>query len=202
MMEPPVEMEEEFNEWYDTERIPEREAVHGILWSAQRFAIYEGSPRYLALHDLESIEVLRSESYQRIGIDNLSPRSKRIIRSVQGFKRNVYEQTFPGTANISKEGNTLALWAYDIDAGKEDKLNQYYNTECISHLKKVDRSCNVRRFICTEDFPKHLPLLDFKDVKFFENEAYRKALLFQEAIEFKKYFKEMSYNLRRKHINK
>ena len=27
MMEPPEEMEEEFNEWYDTEHIPEREAV-------------------------------------------------------------------------------------------------------------------------------------------------------------------------------
>jgi hypothetical protein len=201
MMEPPEEMEEEFNEWYDTEHIPEREAVPGIL-SAQRFVVNEGFPRYLALYDLESIEVLQSESYKRIGIDNLSPWSRRIIRSVRGSKRNVYEQTLPGAAKISKEANALVLWAYDIDASEDSELNQWYDTECISHLKKMDGFINLRRFICVEGFPKHLTLLDFKEITFLKDEADKKALLFQETIKFKKYFKGTIYNLYRKYIKK
>jgi hypothetical protein len=165
MMEPPKEMEEEFNEWYDTEHIPEREAVPGIL-TAQRFVVNEGFPRYLALYDLESIEVLQSESYKRIGGDHLSPWTKRIIRSVRGLKRNVYEQTFPGAVKISKGVNALALWAYDIDASGESELNRWYETDWISHLKKTDGFVNLRRFICAEGFPKHLTLIDFKEIDF------------------------------------
>jgi len=199
MMEPPEEMEEEFNEWYDTEHIPEREAVPGIL-SAQRFVVNEGFPRYLALYDLESIDVLQSESYKRIGGDHLSPWTRRIIRSVQGLKRNVYKQTFPGAARISKEANALALWAYDIDAIEENELNQWYDKEWISHLKKTDGFLNIRRFISVEGFPKHLTLLDFKEIRFLKDEADQKALLFREAIKFEKYLKGTIHGLYRKYL--
>lgn len=108
MMEPPEEMEEEFNEWYDAEHIPERKAVPGIF-SAERFVAFEGSPRYLAIYDLESVEVLQSEAYKKIGIDHLSPWSRRVIRSVLALKRNVYQQVFPGLSRLLREP---ALWPY------------------------------------------------------------------------------------------
>lgn len=201
MMEPPEEMEEEFNEWYDTEHIPEREAVPGIL-SAQRFVANEGFPRYLALYDLESIDVLQSGSYRRIGGDHLSPWTRRIIRSVQGLKRNVYEQTFPGAAKISKEANALALWAYDIDTVKESELNQWYDKECLSHLKKTDGFLNIRRFICVEGFPKLLTLVGFKETTFLEDETNKNTLLFQEMTRFKKYLRSTIYGLYRKYSKK
>ena len=201
MMEPPEEMEEEFNEWYDTEHIPERKAVPGIF-SAERFVAFEGSPRYLALYDLESVEVLQSESYKKIGIDHLSPWSKRIIRSVRGFKRNIYQQTFPGTAQIPEKADALALWAYDIEANKEDELNRWYNTDCFFQLKKMEGFIDVRRFICVEGSPKHLALLNFKDVRCFENEAYRKVLLFGETIPFKKYLNGTIHKVYKKYIER
>ena len=194
MMEPPEEMEEEFSEWYDTEHIPERECVPGIL-SAQRFVAHEGFPRYLALYDLESIEVLQSEAYKRIGIDNLSPWSRRIIRYVRGLRRNVYEQIFPGKAEISKETNALILLANDIHAGKEKDFNHWYDTECIPYFQEIDGFINVRRFICVEGSPKFLALHEFKDVDLSKNEAYKKAFSTGAAIEIKKYFKETIDNI-------
>ncbi len=201
MMEPPEEMEEEFNEWYDTEHIPERKAVSGIL-SAERFVAYEGSPRYLALYDLEGIEVLQSESYKKIGIDHLSPWTMRIIRFVRGFKRNIYQQISPGTAKISEEVDALALWAYDIEGNKEDELNRWYNTDCFFQLKKMDGFIDVRRFICVEGSPRHLALLNFKDVRCFENEAYKKVLLFGETIPFRKYLTGTIHKVYKKYIKR
>src|ERR1700729_3654586 len=64
-------MEEEFHRWYEDEHIPERMAVPGFL-TARRFRAIEGGPKYLALYDLESPEVLASEPYLRLTGDNKS----------------------------------------------------------------------------------------------------------------------------------
>ena len=199
MMEPPAEMEEEFNEWYDTEHVPERKAVPGIL-SAVRFVAYEGSPRYLALYDLKNTGVLQSKAYKRIGIDNLSPWSKRIIRHVRGFKRNVYEQISPGKAQVSGEAKALLLWAYDVDASGEAEFNQWYREECIPHLQQIDRFINDRRFICVEGSPRYLTLFEFRDIEFFRSEAYKKALFFGQEIGYRKYLKETIYNIYEKYV--
>ena len=197
MMEPPEEMEEEFNEWYDIEHIPEREPIPGIL-SARRFVAHEGYPRYLAVYDLESIEILQSEAYKRVGIDNLSPWSRRILRYVRGFRRNVYQQIFPGQAQISKKANALMLWAYDIHEIKEKEFNQWYDTECIPHLKEIDEFIDARRFICVEGSPKLLMLHEFKDIEFPKNEAYKKA--FSTLGPIKKHFKETVNNIYKSYV--
>ena len=49
-MHPPAECEEEFNAWYDTEHIPERLSVPGILTGLR--ASYEGRP------DVNQVRVL------------------------------------------------------------------------------------------------------------------------------------------------
>ena len=52
-VDPPVEREEEWNEWYNTKHIPDRMAVPGFLF-ARRFIAIEGEPKYLTLYDLDS----------------------------------------------------------------------------------------------------------------------------------------------------
>jgi hypothetical protein len=85
-MQPPVAMEDEFHAWYDTEHIPEREAVPGFL-TAIRFVCLSGWPRYMACYDLTSLDVLREQAYLSIGGENLSIWSKRIIARVVGYER-------------------------------------------------------------------------------------------------------------------
>ena len=59
----------EFNDWYDSEHIPERQRVPGFL-SLQRWIGAENSRQSVATYDLDSLEVLRSPGYRAIGGEN------------------------------------------------------------------------------------------------------------------------------------
>ena len=63
---------EEFDAWYDTEHIPERQRVPGFR-SAQRWLSADGNPLSFAIYDLDALEVLSSAPYRAIAGDNLSP---------------------------------------------------------------------------------------------------------------------------------
>jgi hypothetical protein len=81
--------EADFNRWYEEEHLDERMAIPGFI-NARRFQAIEGGPKYLALYDLESPEVLQSAPYQRIVGPNKSAWTKRMESQFFNFKRNVY----------------------------------------------------------------------------------------------------------------
>ena len=62
LMQPPANVEEEFNAWYDSEHVPERLSVPGVLTAIRFSTVSAATPRYLAMYDLESEEVLDSEA--------------------------------------------------------------------------------------------------------------------------------------------
>jgi len=57
---------DEFNDWYDTEHIPERQRVPGFL-TLQRWIGAENPKRSVATYDLGSIGVLQAREYRAIG---------------------------------------------------------------------------------------------------------------------------------------
>lgn len=87
MMEVDPDHEEEFNRWYWEEHVPERLAVEGIK-SARRYVAVEGKPKYLALYELESADVLQTPEYRKL-YDNPTPWTLR-MRKVFKPTRNVY----------------------------------------------------------------------------------------------------------------
>src|SRR3974377_2434755 len=103
-MEPPASLEEEFQDWYDTEHIPERAAIKGFL-SARRFVCIEGWPRYIALYDLAHIGILKETGYMAVSGDKFSPWSKRILARVRGQFRAEGVQIHPGEATYAAKGN-------------------------------------------------------------------------------------------------
>jgi hypothetical protein len=78
LMNPPEGGVEEFNDWVDTEHVPERLATPGFH-TALRFENTGTSPRYLAIYDLDDAAVLDTPAYLAISGPNLSPWSKRIL---------------------------------------------------------------------------------------------------------------------------
>ncbi len=64
--------EDEFNDWYDTEHVPERERTTGFI-NAQRWLGADDPKISIATYDLESLDVLQSPAYRAIGGANLSP---------------------------------------------------------------------------------------------------------------------------------
>ncbi len=71
--------EEDFNRWYEEEHLAERMAIPGFI-NARRFTALEGGPKYLALYDLESPEVLQSRAVpphrrrRQVGVDEAAGR--------------------------------------------------------------------------------------------------------------------------------
>ena len=99
MMEIDPEHEDEFNRWYDEEHVPERMSVPGFL-SARRYRAIEGGPKYLAIYELESPDVLQTETYKRLIGASESEWTKRMQKHYRNerFVRNVYVQILERTA--------------------------------------------------------------------------------------------------------
>ncbi len=96
-LESDPEHEEEFNDWYNTEHVPNLTRVAGCL-RGRRFKLDGEVPNplgkpslYIAYYDLASVEVLSSEAW-REGVE--TPWTKRIRRHYIDRLRNVYERMF------------------------------------------------------------------------------------------------------------
>ena len=82
-------IEDEFNRWYEEEHMGERMGVPGFV-NARRFVALEGTPKYLALYDLETPKVLETPPYLHLAGAGKSPWTKRMEAQMKNFKRNVY----------------------------------------------------------------------------------------------------------------
>lgn len=94
MMDVDPDHEADFNRWYEEEHIPERMAIPGFL-SARRFEAVEGGPKYLALYELESVDVLESESYRYWYGEGRTEWTRRILERARNYLRNVYIEIHP-----------------------------------------------------------------------------------------------------------
>jgi hypothetical protein len=107
-MEPDQLAEDEFNDWYDLEHIPQMSSVDGILGTS-RWICVAGWPRYLAAYDLESIDVLKSESYRRATGANFSPWTRRILTRVSGWRRIALGPLDGAAGGLSPDSGALQL---------------------------------------------------------------------------------------------
>ncbi len=94
-MNPPPAFEEEFNAWYDSEHVPERLSVPGILTGLRYTNIASGAPRFMAMYDLENFAVMDTPAYHRVAFDNASPWTKRVTARAR-VQRFAGDQIEPG----------------------------------------------------------------------------------------------------------
>ena len=107
-MEPPPAMEEEFNDWYDAEHLPDRAGMPGFE-SARRFVCVAGWPRYFTFYDLRVAGVMGEPAYVAASGDRHSPWTKRILKPVRGQWRATGEQIYPGAAPMGNAARVLML---------------------------------------------------------------------------------------------
>lgn len=120
MMQCPPAMEEEFNAWYDTEHIPERLAVPGIL-TGLRYVCVSGNPRYLAMYDLERPDVMESPAYLKVAHANSSPWTKRVTSRVKVY-RSAGAQVWPGDRVTGRCARLVVLRFRGLGADAERGL--------------------------------------------------------------------------------
>ncbi len=137
--------EDEFNDWYDLEHIPERQRVPGFL-RCQRWIGAENPKHSVATCDLSSLAVLKGEAYQAIGGENLSPWSKRLTTRCQRLLRFEGEQILAGDKTAPENAGGLLLVGMTPAAEAETAFNAWYDTEHVPALSRVPRVLSARRF--------------------------------------------------------
>lgn len=93
MMDIAAHKEEEFNRWYNEDHIPERMTVDGFR-RARRYIADAGSPRYLALYDVEDISVFQKEPYRLIRGANKSKWTSALEPYQSSTHRIIYRKIF------------------------------------------------------------------------------------------------------------
>jgi hypothetical protein len=136
---------DEFDDWYDTEHLPERQRVPGFL-VCQRWIGAEDGKISVATYDLDTVEVLKSPLYLAVGGENLSPWSKRITGRVERLMRFEGDQILPGDQLAPPEAGGLLLNAMNIAPELEDQFNEWYDKEHIPALAAVPGVLSARRF--------------------------------------------------------
>jgi hypothetical protein len=121
LMQPPENIEEEFNAWYDTEHVPERLAVPGVLTAIRFSSVSAAAPKYLAMYDLESEAVLESDAYKRVAGENSSPWTKRVTGKTKVY-RSIGNQIYPGNAVTSRSARATVLRFRGLEASASEGL--------------------------------------------------------------------------------
>ena len=137
--------EDEFQDWYDTEHLPERQRVSGFL-ACERWIGVDDRRISLATYDLESVAVLKSPGYMAIGGENLSPWSKRVTSQVDRLMRFEGDQILPGEQLPPAKAGGLLLNAMNIAPEIEAEFNEWYDKEHIPALAAVPGVLAARRF--------------------------------------------------------
>jgi len=167
------EAEAEFNEWYNTEHIPQLVGIPGII-SGRRYQAVEGSPKYLALYDLAIPEVVKSDAFRQLR-ESPTPWSKKIIPLFRNTTSCPYRKLF-SCSNYPTVGPEFVLTVrLNIPAEQETEFNQWYNVDHLPALVGVPGVHCARRYQVVEGDLKYLAVYEMNDASVPKSAAWDKA---------------------------
>ena len=165
-----------FNKWYVEEHLPERLSAPGFL-DAALYQATKGSPRYLAIYELESLATMQTPEYLHMS-QNPTEWTKRIGPSGagRGVVRNICEQISPKESDPDIMGRGMAP---AIQVGRmivpeeiESKYNDYYDSQRTPRNMTVPGCLAVRRYHVVEGSPKYTTVYEFEHEKVPESIAW------------------------------
>jgi len=164
--------ETEFNDWYNSEHIPELLAVPGIL-AAARYEATKGGPKYLAVYELETADVVKTPAFTD---RKRTPWGERMSPSVIGsnFTRVVGEQIFPdGIEMPDREmAPALQIGRMSVPDNVDAEWNTWYNGEYIPGYLKVPGVIYSRRYRVIEGSTGYATVYEFENEKVSETDAW------------------------------
>ena len=102
-----AELDEETDEWYVREHLPERVDVGGYLRS-RRYQAEEGGPGYFSLFEARDPQALASDGYLAL-VRRISEQSQRIRGGFSNVLRNTFEVRSSGGRGVGGAMATLRL---------------------------------------------------------------------------------------------
>lgn len=86
-MDVPVDVEQDFNDWYNKEHIPGLASVPGCF-RARRFQAIDGQPKYMAVYEIEKPDVINSDAWAKA---RDTAWTEKIRPHMQNRERRVYQ---------------------------------------------------------------------------------------------------------------
>ncbi len=142
-MEPPAELEGEFNDWYETEHIPVRLALPGFA-RAVRYVERDAVRKYLAVYEIDDLEVLKTPGYQALKTTP-SARTELMLKRVHGFTRYTCTLAFD-TGGGAARGSYLLADAHAVPGEHSANFDHWYEQEHIAALMRSADWLRVRRY--------------------------------------------------------
>jgi hypothetical protein len=174
-MNPPADDEAGFNAWYDDEHVPNRLAVEGFLNGRRYRAAEPDGPRYLALYDLESLDVLQGEAYRRLS-EERSEREKDMLARIPMIDRRVGKLLIDGQPWTDAPPYQLIVCMSPPADGELDFAN-WYREEHIHMLLEVPGWRRVRLFQQVEGTgPAFMAVHELETPTVFEHPNYEKSI--------------------------
>ena len=148
--------QDEIDDWYDLEHIPERIALPGFV-SAERWTVEGDSPFSLTLYDVTTLDVLTSAPYLAITGDNKSPWTCRVFPRTE---RNRYEAVI--TLDKRKPGREkaegLLVVGMNVEPAMEAEFNRWYDEEHVPNLFAIPGVLGARRYEARAGGQKHIAM--------------------------------------------
>jgi hypothetical protein len=149
-MEPPAQLEREFNDWYDNEHVPVRLKLSGFT-QAVRYIVHPDdpqplqTPRYAVTYFMRDLQVLETPEYRQLK-DAPSERTDRMLKSVSKFTRFIAKEVSRSSRREAEELTTTPVLYVVLFAVPEDwqeEFEAWYDEEHISILmkEKMWRAC-------------------------------------------------------------
>ena len=139
---------DEFHDWLDTEHIPERTRLAGIL-NAVRWLGVERPTASLVIYDLENLDVLSTPEYLAVSFEHFSPWSKRMLNGnkTKRITRFACDQIWPGDRMAPAEAGGLAVFAMNIAPEVEVEFNRWCDGEHVPAIAEVPGVLCTRRYM-------------------------------------------------------
>jgi hypothetical protein len=167
--------EDEFNDWYDLEHVPERLRIPGFL-NAERWLGADDPKLSVVTYDLDSIDVLDSPPYRAVSGENLSPWSRRVIGMCERIGRFDAEQILPGRTVGPDNAGGMLLIAMNVSPEAEVEFNAWYDEEHVPRLKTVPGMLCARRFRSRAGSRKYIAIYHLSGPEVQASEAWAHAI--------------------------
>ena len=165
----------EFNDWYDTEHLPERQRCKGFI-NCVRWVSVDDPKVAVATYDLESHAVLHSPPYLAIGRENLSPWSKRMVGKLERLLRIEGEQRVPGDMVMRGTTQYLMVNANQIPPEGVDEVRRWYREEHIPSLGAVRGCVSARHFWAHAGTHNSIGVYELESPEVCASPAWKKAV--------------------------
>jgi len=173
----PADKEPDFNRWYTEEHIAERLSIPGFL-SAARYEAVKGGPKHLAVYELESADVMKSDAYKKVS-GNPTPWTKKTGPQAVAttFIRNVYTMIHPKALTPAIANAPMApalqIGRMDVPASVDAEWNAWYSGTYVPNYEKVPGVIRGRRYRAVEGAPQYMTFYEFENPKVSETDAWK-----------------------------